>query len=165
MNVFELALQKEKSSEELYRLLSTQAPDDGLKKICEMLADEEAAHCEVIEQMSKNVPAEVRTTSLPEDAIDIFSKMRDSADSFDFDITQLQLYEKARDIEKESERFYLEQSGQSGEPVKEVFKKLAAEEHKHYVLLQNICDFVARPQTFLENAEFNHIKDYVEGIF
>ncbi len=165
MNVFEFAIQKEKSSEELYRLLSTQAPNKGLKKICDMLADEEVAHCKVIEKMSKNITPEVKTTSLPEDTVDIFSKMRDSAESFDFDITQLQLYRKARDIEKDSEHFYLEQSQIAGEALREIFRKLAAEEHKHYFLLQCICDFVAKPQTFLENAEFNHIKDYVEGIF
>ena len=165
MNVFEFALQKEKSSEELYRMLSTQATNKGLKKICDMLADEEKAHCKIIEQMSKNAPAQVKATSLPDDAIEIFSKMRESAESFDFDVTQLQLYQKARDIEKESEHFYLEQSQIAGEALRDIFRKLAAEEHKHYFLLQCICDFVAKPQTFLENAEFNHIKDYVEGIF
>jgi rubrerythrin len=165
MNVFEFALQKEKSSEELYRRLSEKATNKGLKRICDMLADEENSHYKVIEKMRKNAPAQVKSTTLPDDAVQIFSRMHDSTERFDFDVTELQLYQKARDMEKESESFYREQAKAAGEALRGIFRKLAAEEHKHYFLLQSICDFVAKPQTFLENAEFNHIKDYAEGIF
>ena len=27
-------------------------------------------------------------------------------------------------------------------------------------LLENMLDFISRPQTWLENAEFNHLEDY-----
>jgi rubrerythrin len=165
MTVFEFALEKEKSSEELYRRLSEKATNKGLKRICDMLADEENSHCKVIEEMRKNAPAQVKSTTIPNEAVHIFIGMHDSAERFDFDVTELQLYQKARDMEKESEIFYHRQAKAAGEALRGIFRKLSAEEHKHYVLLQNICDFVAKPQTFLENAEFNHIKDYAEGVF
>lgn len=166
MNIFELAMEKEKLSENQYRALSAKATNKGLKNICSMLAEEEKNHHRIIERMSRNAPSEVKESSIPDDAIDIFKKMRRSTENLDLDTSQLQLYQKARDVEKESKSFYLEQAEQSkNEQHKEIFRKLAAEEHKHYVLLQNICEFIAKPQTFLENAEFNHIKDYVEGVF
>ena len=166
MNIFEFAMEKEKLSENQYRMLSAKATNKGLKNICNMLAEEEKNHYGIVERMNRNAPSEVKESSIPDAAIDIFKKMRQSTENFDLDISQLQLYQKARDVEKESKSFYLEQAEQSkNAQQKEIFSKLAAEEHKHYILLQNICDFIAKPQTFLENAEFNHIKDYVEGVF
>ena len=166
MNVYEFAMEKEKLSENHYRTLASKTTNKGLKKICSMLAEEEKAHYRIVEQMSRNVPSEVKESPIPDEAIDIFKKMRQSTENFDLDISQLQLYQKARDIEKESKSFYLEQAEKVDDAQQqEIFRKLAGEEHKHYVLLQNICDFIAKPQTFLENAEFNHIKDYAEGVF
>jgi len=48
---------------------------------------------------------------------------------------------------------------------KEVFRKLAEEENKHMMLVQSLSDFVTRPETYLEDAEFNHFDDYVDGEF
>jgi rubrerythrin len=43
---------------------------------------------------------------------------------------------------------------------KEIFQRLADEEKKHYFLLENIIEFVSRPETWLENAEFYHLEEY-----
>ena len=43
---------------------------------------------------------------------------------------------------------------------KRIFQKLAEEEKKHYFLLENIIQFVSRPETWLENAEFYHLEEY-----
>lgn len=92
--------------------------------------------------------------------------MRGSSRKFDFNITEADLYRKACDIEEESERFYLDRAEEVEDPAqKEVFRKLAAEEHKHWIIVDNIRSFVARPETFLENAEMFHQDDYVEGVF
>jgi rubrerythrin len=57
--------------------------------------------------------------------------------------------------------FYLEKADQVEDPrQKEIFKNLAAEEKKHYFLLDNIVDFLSRPDQWLENAEFCHLEDY-----
>lgn len=34
------------------------------------------------------------------------------------------------------------------------------EEKKHYFLLDNIIEFVSRPEQWLENAEFYHLEEY-----
>jgi len=68
---------------------------------------------------------------------------------------------KAQDIEKRSWDFYLEKSSEVKlQYQKEFFLKPAEEEKKHYFLLDNIIEFVSRPETWLENAEFCHLEEY-----
>ena len=43
---------------------------------------------------------------------------------------------------------------------RKVFLKLAGEEKKHIFLLENLVEFVFSPETWIENAEFNHLDDY-----
>jgi len=164
MDIFQFAMEKEKFSEDYYRRLAEKTDCKGLKNICNMLADEEGKHYRIVEQMSKKIPAKVAQTPVLGNAKEIFEKMRESAEKYNFDISELQLYQKARDIEKESRKFYLEKSEQAEDTChKGIFKKLADEEQKHFVLLEHICEFVARPQWFLENAEMCRFDDYVDG--
>ncbi len=165
MDIFQFAMEKEKFSEDYYRQLAEKTGNKGLKNICNMLADEESKHKRIVEQMSQKIPAEAAQTPVLGNAKEIFEKMRQSAENFNFDISELELYQKARDIEKESRSFYLEKAEELKDAFqKEIFKKLADEEQKHFVLLEKICDFVARPQWFLENAEMYRFDDYVDGI-
>lgn len=165
MDIFEFAMEKEKLSEDYYRQLGSKTGNKGLANILTMLADEERKHFEVVRRMQQERPVAVVTdTEILKDAAAVFEKMRESAEKFDFDVDQVQLYEKARDIEEQSRQFYLEKAEQVSDPIqKSIFEKLANEEQKHLTLMQSICDFVARPQWFLENAEIYHFEDYVGG--
>ena len=154
MDIFAFAMEKEKLSEDYYRQLSKKTDNKGLSNILIMLADEERKHFEVVQQMQKQTPQGKTETDILENARDVFEKMRESAEDFDFDVSEVRLYEKARDIEKESLEFYREKTEEiTNASQKEIFKRLAGEEQKHLVLMERICDFVARPQWFLENAE------------
>jgi rubrerythrin len=166
MDIFEFAMEKEKFSENYYRELAGKTGNKGLQNILKMLADEEAKHYKVVQQMRKETPEKITDTKVLANAKEVFQKMRESTEKFNFDISELQLYEKAKDIEQETKQFYLEKSDEVDNPdQKEIFKKLADQEQKHFIILENICDFVAKPQSFLENAEFHHMEDYVEGVF
>jgi rubrerythrin len=166
MDIFEFAMEKEEFSENYYRELAGKTGNKGLKNILNMLADEEAKHYKVVQQMRKETPEKITDTKVLANAKEVFQKMRESTEKFNFDISELQLYEKAKDIEQETKQFYLEKSDEVDNPdQKEIFKKLADQEQKHFIILENICDFVAKPQSFLENAEFHHMEDYVEGVF
>jgi rubrerythrin len=126
-----------------------------------MLADEEAKHYKIVSDMKDDAPADLADTTVLSDAKDVFEKMHETAQNFDFDISQTELYRKAQDIEKQSQNFYLEKAKEVEEDFqKDSFLKLAEEEKKHYFLLENIIDFVSRPETWLENAEFNHLEEY-----
>jgi rubrerythrin len=166
MDIFKFAMEKEKLSEDYYRQLSNRTSNKGLSNILTMLAEEERKHFYVVKQMQQQQEPQTETdTDVLGNARQIFEKMRQSAENFSFDITEVELYEKARDIEKESRQFYLEKSDEVKDASqKEILSKLADEEQKHLALLQGICDFVARPQWFLENAEMYRFDDYADGV-
>jgi rubrerythrin len=160
MNIFEFAMEKEKYSEDYYRQLADKSNNEGLKAIFDMLADEEVKHYKIVSDMKENVAPDLAETTVLSDAKDVFAKMRESVQSFNFDVSQTNLYRKAREIEKQSRKFYLEKANEVKENQKEIFLKLADEEEKHYFLIDNIIDFVSRPETWLENAEFYHLEEY-----
>ena len=160
MNIFEFAKEKEKYSEDYYRRLADKTSNKGLETIFNMLADEEAKHYKIVSDMKEDVAPDLAETTVLSDAKDVFVKMRESAQKLSFDISQTELYKKAQDIEKQSQNFYLEKAKEAEETQKEILLGLAEEEKKHYFLLENIIEFVSRPQTWLENAEWYHLDEY-----
>jgi len=160
MNIFEYAIQMEKDGETYYRQLAQQTVNKGLKTILTMLADEEVKHYNAIEKMKTTESHMVETTILG-DAKNVFVQIQESSESFDFEPGQIELYKKAQDIEERSRDFYLEKASQVEEEYqKDILLRLADEEKKHYFLLENIIEFVSRPETWLENAEFSHLEEY-----
>ena len=160
MNIFEFAMEKEKYSEDYYRRLAGKSNNKGLGTVFNMLADEEAKHYKIVSDMKEDIAPDLAETTVLSDAKDVFAKMRESAQNFNFNISQAALYRKALNIEKQSQDFYLGKANEVEETYKEILLKLADEEKKHFFLLENIIDFVSRPQTWLENAEFYHLEQY-----
>ncbi len=166
MDIFEFALNKERLSEDYYRQMAAQSPTVGLQNIFTMLADEEVKHCQTVRQMRDRAVDKVTDTPVLAGASAEFEKMRRSAQRFHFHNDQVQIYRKACDIEKESRRYYRQKAEEVADPQqRSIFLQLAEEENKHLLVVQAICDFVARPETFLENAEMYHFDDYVEGVY
>jgi len=160
MNIFEFAMENEKYSEDYYRQLADKSNSKGLETVFNMLADEEAKHYKIVSDMKDDVAPDLAETTVLSDAKDVFAKMRESTQSFNFDVSQTELYRKAQNIEKQSRDFYLEKASEVDKTQKEIFLKLAEQEKRHYFLLENIIDFVSRPETWLENAEFYHLDEY-----
>ena len=80
---------------------------------------------------------------------------------FDGNLGQKEAFIKAQELEKKSEEFYLEKSKQAADlEQKTIFLKIAAEEKQHYWLLDNLIEFISRPDHWLENAEWNHLEEY-----
>jgi rubrerythrin len=160
MNIFEFAMQMEKDGENCYRQLAKKVNNKGIETILTMLADDEVKHYNAIEKMRASRPQMAETTILA-DAKNVFEQMKEGNEKFDIDSGQIELYKKAQGIEKKSRDFYLEKAKEVEEDFqKETFRKLAEEEKKHYFLLENVIQFVSRPQTWLENAEFYHLEEY-----
>jgi rubrerythrin len=160
MNIYEYAMQMEKDGENYYRQLAQKTGNKGLKTILTMLADEEVMHYNVIENMKTSQPT-LAETALLTDAKNVFVQLQNTSESFDSDLGQIELYKKAQDIEKKSQDFYQEKAGEAeDEYQKGLFLRLANEEKKHYFLLENIIEFVSRPEQWLEDAEFNHLEEY-----
>jgi rubrerythrin len=72
-------------------------------------------------------------------------------------------YRKARDIEEKSRQFYREKAQEETDQQSRVLlERLALEEDKHYRIMDNIVEFVSRPEpgNWLENAEWHHLDTY-----
>ncbi len=161
MDIFEYAMQMEKDGEDFYREVAQQSPNRGIKTILTMLADEEVRHYNAIEKMKSAEPVQLAEGSVLTKAKNVFAQLKESGEKFTSETNQIGLYKKALDIEKKSQDFYTEKAGEvSDTNAKELFLRLAQEEQKHYVLVENIIDFLSRPDTWLENAEFCHLDEY-----
>jgi rubrerythrin len=162
MNIYKYAMKMEKDSENYYSELANKTDDVGLQNILKMLANDEVKHYNIIEKMMKtDVNAELAETDILKNAKNIFVKIKGKNLVFDFGLLQVDFYRKAQEFEEKSYKFYLEMSDKVKiESQRKIFLKLAEEEKKHMFLLENLVEFVSRPETWIENAEFNHLDDY-----
>jgi rubrerythrin len=162
MNIYQYAMKLEKNSENYYIKLMSKTDDAGLKTILKMLADEEVKHFGIVEQMAKtDTNPELAETEILKNAKNVFVKIRGKNLKFNFDMVQADFYRKAQEFEEKSHQHYLEMSDKvEYEVTKNLLLKLAEEEKKHIFLLENLVEFVSRPETWIENAEFNHLDEY-----
>lgn len=160
MNIFEHAMQMEKDGEDLYRDLAQKSENIGIKNIFNMLADDEVKHYKVFEDMKKDEKPQMADTKVLTSAKNVFTQLKEEG-KFDQKAAELELYRKAQELEKKSEEFYLQKAGEAEDPYqKEMILKIAAEEKKHYFLLDNIVQFVSAPERWLEDAEFSYFDEY-----
>jgi rubrerythrin len=169
MDIYTFAMQMEKDGEGYYRQLEKKCNNQGLKKIFAMLADEEVKHFQVIKQLQdKNSLPKAVGSDVLKNTRNIFEEMRAGKLVFSqghyVDTTEeTNAYRKARDIEEQSRTFYLEKAEVvSDNEAKLLLRMLAAEEDKHCRIMDNIIDFVSRPEpgNWLENAEWHHLEAY-----
>jgi len=160
MDVFAFAIQMEKDGEAYYRQLAHRTANTGLRTILTMMADEEVKHQQILEQIQNKVekPLECRLLTR---AKNIFAEMLEQQVSIPEESDQVELYRKAQELEQQSQAFYEDKAGEAkSADIKGILEILAREEERHYFLLENIINFVSRPQTWLEDAEFNHLDEF-----
>ena len=156
MNVYEYAMKLEKEGEEFYRDLAEQTDDVGLQKILTMLANEEVKHYIMFEKMLKKADvSKLPKMEVIKEATSIFENMKEVKKKYSFDVNQIEYYQKALETEKANENFYLKKVDETdSEEHKMIFLRIAEEEHKHLVLLENLVEFISEPEDYLESAEF-----------
>lgn len=160
MDIFAFALQMEKDGENFYRELAAKAQNEGVQNILLMLADEEDKHYRAI-QMIQSDEYEFEEADVLNNAKNIFRQMKEFGHSFETNLPEAELYKQAMEIEAKSVDFYLDRADEVKTPAqKQLFERLAAEEKKHYRLMENLTDFVSRPDHWLENAEFFHTDEF-----
>ena len=160
MDIFDFAIQMEKNGEAYYRKIAQGAKDKGMKTIFSLLADEELRHIEVLNQMRTRCPEPGKTQLLSE-VKNIFAEMREKKEHPEIDSSQVDMYKKAQELEEKSKNFYLDKSKEVESAAhKELLLLLAEEEGKHSFILENIIEFVSRPDIWLENAEFVKLEDF-----
>jgi rubrerythrin len=159
VDIFEFAMQMEQDGERFYRNMAQQTGDVGVKRILGMLADDEVKHYRIVKEMRSSGTYKMRDTEILADARNVFAEMKPG--DFSLQGMQVEVYKEAQDIERKSEVFYTEKAEEVSEPAqRELFLKIANEERRHYYLLDHMIEFVSRPMTWLEDAEWNHLEEY-----
>jgi rubrerythrin len=160
MDALELAMKIEKEGETFYQELADKATNSGFREIFHQLADDEAKHYQLFHSM-QHLPQLLKETTILKNAGNIFKRMIAKDELSNLDTSQIELYQKAMKLEKDSQDFYLAKATEAVDKNQsELFQKIAAEEEKHYFLLHNIYELVLRPQIWVENGEFVHLEDY-----
>ncbi|GJQ57952.1 MAG: rubrerythrin [Candidatus Scalindua sp. AMX11] len=162
MDIYTYAMQMEKDGRKYYLDMAQKTDNPGIKGILKMMADAEAKHYNVLLAMQRNEKAEFETdTEIFTEAKNVFTKMREEGKELDVESSQVEFYKQALAIEKESHKFYLEKAEEEqDQQKKEIILKIASEEKDHCILLSNIIDFISRPDSWLEDAEWHHSDEY-----
>ncbi len=160
MDIYEYAMQMERDGEDLYRDLAGRTANKGLQNILIMLADAEVRHYKLFQNMKNNGKLIMADTSILNEVRNVFVKMKEEK-SFEVDVSHIELYRKAQEIEKTTQDFYEEKAGETQDKSQAgIFLKIADEEKRHYFILESIIDFVNRPASWLENPEWYHLEEY-----
>jgi len=159
MDIYEYAMKMEKDGEGLYRELASKTGHKGLTSILGMLAEAEVKHYNLFRNMKNNEKVEMTDSTILNDVKNVFEKIREEK-QFEVDVSEIDLYREAQDIEKKSREFYLDKADEAGSDKKEIFLKIAEEEKRHYFIVENIINFVNQPNTWLENPEWYHLEEY-----
>ncbi len=159
MDIYEYAMQFEKDGENFYREVAAKTGNRGLRTILTMLADAEVRHYKLFQNMKKNDKVRMSETPILNDVKNIFIEMREKK-QFETDVSQIELYRKAQGIEEQTRDFYLAKAEEVVPDQKEIFLKIALEEKRHYIILENLIKLVNQPDIWLENPEWYHLEDY-----
>jgi rubrerythrin len=159
VDIYEYAMQLEKDGENFYREVVSKTGNKGLKTILTMLADAEVRHYKLFQNMKNNDKVGMPDSPILNDVKNIFIEMREKK-QFEADVSEVELYKKAQGIEEQTRDFYLAKAGEVVPDQKEIFLKIAQEEKRHYLILENIIRFVSQPDIWLEDAEWYHLEDY-----
>jgi rubrerythrin len=161
VKIFDFAIKMEKDGEKFYRDLAAKSKDKGVKFILNGLADDEVKHAETLREMEKGAAPSMKGTVILDGAKNVFSEMAAGKAFQAVGSDQTALYQEALEMERKSRDYYKAQADDAGlKTAKDLFLRLSDEENRHMFLLENMIEFISRPQTWLENAEFNHLEDY-----
>ncbi|MFC1503971.1 ferritin family protein [Spirochaetota bacterium] len=162
MDIFEFAMQMEKDGEAMYREIADRSAHHGIKNIFTMLADDEKKHYIVFEKMKEGSTATVDDTQVLENTKNIFMKIKENKENIPgTGPSHKAAYENAREIEKKSIEFYESKAEKvEGRAQKDMIIRIAEEEKKHAFLVENMIEFISRPESWVEDAEFNHLEEY-----
>jgi rubrerythrin len=158
-DIFDFAMQMESDAADYYRDLATKCEDQGLANILNRLAAAELEHEKVLAAMKAATPVDDAQTDFLSDVKNIFSEMKGKETEYDFDLSTVDLYRKAQEHEKRSEELYRQKAREAEtDAQRQILERIADEEREHYVVLQNIIDFVNQPNIWLEDAEWRNIE-------
>jgi rubrerythrin len=163
MNVFEFAMKMETDGRQFYLDHAEKASTPELKRILLELADDELKHYNLFKSMRDGQVAEYKEaqrTTILTTVKNVFEKMRSASKDYTFPSDAKKTWEEAREVEKKAEAFYRDKVKEvSSANEKNVLTKIADEEHRHWVTMEQVIQFLDRPKNFLADAEWSNLDE------
>lgn len=158
MHILDQAMAMENEGETLYQSLAREAADEGAAYIFSWLADQEKKHYAALQKMADDQKILAAGSADTKGVRDVFASWRESRGRLNVKTSQVELYRKALDVEHESVRLYEHAAASTGDDkAQALFLHLASEERTHRQIMENIIEFVTKPDFWAENVEFNHL--------
>lgn len=160
MNIFDFAIKMEQDGKAFYEKLAKNTSHPGLRTIFARLAEDEQKHSEIFQALrsGEKKVAMADSTAL-EFAKNVFAALpKDAGTESKGDLDS---YRYAMQIEAESFRLYEDAAkNEKDAGTKELLLKIAAEEHKHFQIVENIFAFINAPNQFLAWGEFSNLEEF-----
>jgi rubrerythrin len=164
VDIFDYAMKMEMDGRLFYVEHANKATSPELKKILLELADDEQKHYNIFKALRDGHVAEYKEsekTTILATVKNVFEALRAEGQAYSFPPDAKQIWEQAREVEKKTEAFYREKANEVTKPEQaRILHKIADEEHRHWVTMQNIIQFLDRPNHWLENAEWGNLEEY-----
>jgi rubrerythrin len=161
MEVLQFAITMEKDGEAYYRSQAAKNDGNALKVIFEMLADDEAKHARILQEMLDDFPYDLESANNLQNHMNLFLTAKDYCETVAGQASQVELYHTALDKEKQSIDLYASLQDKATDDVShQLFEFLVKEENGHYRLLEELFHHVNRPNEWVESAEFGVREDY-----
>lgn len=164
MNIFEFAMKMEEDGRAYYLEHAERVENPALKRILIEMASDELKHYKIFEAMRNQETAEYmdsNKTTIIDTVKNAFEQLKEDNNEYASETDFRKIWETALEVEKKSESFYREKVDEVDEENnKTIFKKIADEEHNHWVAIENVIQFLDKPKTWLENAEWSDLNTY-----
>lgn len=164
MNIFEFAMKMEKDGKQFYEDSAAKVDSPELKRILMELASDEEKHYTIFRALRDGVPVEyeeAKKTRILTEVKNVFEALKSQDKNFTFPANAKDIWVQAQKIEKDSEDFYREKAGEVNDAhQKNILSRIADEEQKHWITMENVVKFLDRPNHWLEDAEWSNLEDY-----
>jgi len=161
MNALEFAINMELDGERYYRKQVLIYKDTHLYPVCQMLAEDEKYHALLLSNKLSQKPFELKGRDTLQSARNIFQG-RDFIDSPEKEIpSQLDFYQEAAGIEKQSIELYRELAARTEDAEeKDLYDYLIGQEEEHNQVLEELALLLRHAEEWVESAEFGNREEY-----
>jgi len=161
MDLFDFAMKMELDGKAYYEQLAAETPLPGIKNVLLRLAQDEEKHYEAVNRMKSGVGKSMAETTVLAEAKNLFEALLTQKSIAGSLYKDLHAYEFAMKIEADSVRFYEDMAKkESNQEAVQLLLQIAAEEKKHFNVLENLYDFVKTPESFLVWGEFSNLREF-----
>lgn len=160
MSVFEIAMQMELDGMAHYQRLASESNLPGLKTIFTRLAEDEEKHYETFKAMKEGSELpELEEGSSLVTARSLFANLPKLEKPLHADHNSLEAYKHAMQVEAESQKFYENAAKEESDPqIRATLLKIAAEEQRHFEIMENVYQFINAPNQYLAGAEISNLE-------